>query len=330
MSRPLPLPPRGRPVLVLAPMQDVTDLPFWRVIHRYGGPDLYYTEYFRTHRDSKPERHIVRAVRENPTGRPVIAQMIGQDIAALVRTAGALQRLPVAGIDLNLGCPAPIVCRKNAGGALLRDLGRVDAILAALRQEVGTALTVKSRVGFDSPGEFPGILDVVLGHGIDALTVHGRTVREGYGPVVHRDRIAEACARAACPVFANGSVVDAVSAKSMVAETGARGLMIGRAAVRNPWVFAQIRAAFEGRAGPRPAPRDIREYIGELYRETSPEGLAEGLRVSKLKKYLNFILPGVGGNDELLRAVRRAATERELFRLCDGALDSDAPAAGWS
>src|SRR5437764_392262 len=108
--------PPNRPILILAPMQDVTDLPFWRVMHHYGGADLYYTEYFRVHRDSKPERHILQAVDGNPTGKPVIAQMIGEDIPSLVRTAEALQRRPILGIDLNLGCPAPLVCKKNAGG----------------------------------------------------------------------------------------------------------------------------------------------------------------------------------------------------------------------
>ena len=79
--------PENRPLLILAPMQDITDLPFWRVMAHYGGPDVYYTEYFRVHRDSRPEKYILRSIEENPTGKPVIAQMIGQDIAALRRTA---------------------------------------------------------------------------------------------------------------------------------------------------------------------------------------------------------------------------------------------------
>src|ERR1017187_5347224 len=102
------------PLLALAPMQDVTDLAFWRVMARHGGADLYWTEYFRVHADSRPEKYILDSITQNPTGRPVIAQMIGSDIRALVRTARALQRYPVAAIDLNLGCPAPIVCRKGA------------------------------------------------------------------------------------------------------------------------------------------------------------------------------------------------------------------------
>ena len=112
--------PPARPALVLAPMQDVTDLAFMRVMARYGGPDVFWTEYFRVHGDSRPEKWILKSITENSTGRPVVAQLIGNDIPALVRTAKLLQKFPVAAIDLNLGCPAPIVYRKCAGGGLLR------------------------------------------------------------------------------------------------------------------------------------------------------------------------------------------------------------------
>src|SRR5437773_487173 len=124
------------PVLALAPMQDVTDLPFWRLMTRYGGADLYFTEYFRVHPDSRLNKHILRSITENPTGRPAIAQMIGNDIPSLVRSARELLRHPVAAIDLNLGCPAPIVYKKCAGGGLLRDLPLVDSILGALRDAI--------------------------------------------------------------------------------------------------------------------------------------------------------------------------------------------------
>ena len=113
---------QAEPILALAPMQAVTDLPFWTVLRAYGGPDVYYTEYFRVTADYHPEKRILASIIQNPTGQPAVAQMIGNDIPALVRTAQALQRYPVAAIDLNLGCPAPVVYRKCAGGGLLREL----------------------------------------------------------------------------------------------------------------------------------------------------------------------------------------------------------------
>jgi len=110
------------PVLALAPMQDVTDLPFWKLMTRYGGADLYYTEYFRVYPTSLLDRPILASITDNPTGRPVIAQMIGNDIPSLVRTAKELQQYPVAAIDLNLGCPAPVVYRKCAGQPRFRSI----------------------------------------------------------------------------------------------------------------------------------------------------------------------------------------------------------------
>ena len=164
------------PILALAPMQDVTDLPFWRLLAPYDGADAYFTEYFRVHATSNLDRHILRSITENPTGRPVIAQMIGNDIPALVRTAKLLQNYPVAAIDLNLGCPAPIVYRKCAGGGLLREPQKIDAILGALREAVTVPFTVKTRIGFDHPGEFEALLPLFARHPIDLLTVHARTV----------------------------------------------------------------------------------------------------------------------------------------------------------
>src|SRR6266516_3222054 len=142
---------RSSPILALAPMQDVTDLPFWRLMTAYGGAEVYFTEYFRVHATTNLEKYILKSVTENPKGRPVVAQMIGNDIPALVRTARELQEYPIAAVDLNLGCPAPVVYRKCAGGGLLREPERIDAILGALREAVTIPFTVKTRLGFESP-----------------------------------------------------------------------------------------------------------------------------------------------------------------------------------
>src|SRR5277367_2364173 len=88
------------PILALAPMQDVTDFPFWKLMAAYGGADVYFTEYFRVHSTSNLEKYILKSITENPTGRPVVAQMMGNDIPSLVRTARELQQYPIAAVDL--------------------------------------------------------------------------------------------------------------------------------------------------------------------------------------------------------------------------------------
>ena len=152
------------PFLALAPMQEVTDGAFWTLVHGYGGADVYWTEYFRVQALSTPDKWIVDSIRTNSTGRPVVAQLIGHDIPALVRTARALQQLPIAAIDLNLGCPAPIVYRKRAGGGLLREPAHIDAILGALRDAVHIPFTVKTRLGFVSAEEFDELLPIFARH----------------------------------------------------------------------------------------------------------------------------------------------------------------------
>jgi tRNA-dihydrouridine synthase B len=298
-------------------MQDVTDIAFMRVVATYGAPDYFFTEFFRVHAQSRPERHILRSIDENDTGRPVFAQLIGEDIPHMVRTAQELARHPVAGIDVNLGCPAPKVYKKNVGGGLLRDPERIGAILAALREAVPGLLTVKMRIGFEDSANFDRILDIVNENRIDLLTVHGRTVREMYRSEVHYDRIAHAVARSNCPVLANGNVTSAARADEIVRDTGAAGVMIGRHAIRNPWIFRQCRERFSGLPPARISLQNVREYVDRLYRATRVPEVPERAHVNKMKKYLNFVGQGVDPRGAFLHDMRRAESERELFGICD-------------
>lgn len=318
---------RSGPVLALAPMQDVTDWAFWRLMAAHGGADVYVTEYFRVTETSRLDRDILRSITENPTGRPAIAQMIGNDIPSLVRTARELQRYPVAAVDLNLGCPAPVVYRKCAGGGLLRDPERVDRILGALREAIAIPFTVKTRLGFDSPAGFEQLLPIFARHSIDLLTVHGRTVLEMYRGGVNYDFIAAAVRALPCPVIANGNIDSAGTASMVIGNTGARGLMVGRGAIRNPWIFDQIRAAFAGEEPRQPSGREVLAYVRALYESSSPDGVSEAQRVSKMKKYLNFLGAGVEPSGRFLHDIRRVETEADMFRVCAEHLDHDAPMA---
>lgn len=318
--------PHNRPALVLAPMQDVTDLPFMRVIARRGAPDWFVTEYFRVHPISKPEAHILRSIRENRTGVPIYAQLIGREPESLKRMIAVMENEPIAGIDLNLGCPAPIVCRKDAGGGLLRDPVALDDLLAMMRGAVKGRFTVKTRVGFSSPDEFPVLLDVFKHHNLDGLTVHGRTVAERYQTPVHTDVIRQAVETMPCPVIANGNAVDVETARNLLAQTGAAGVMIGRGAIRNPWIFAQLNAALAGRAVFQPTHRDLFDYITELYDELAAETETFDpiKHVQRMKRPLAYICQGIGdGGFEY--QIRRARTPEEFHEICRAHLDHQAP-----
>jgi tRNA-dihydrouridine synthase len=304
-------------------MQEVTDGAFWTLVHKYGGADVYWTEYFRVHSTSTPERKILDAIVHNTTGRPVVAQMIGNDVAELVRTAKILQRYPVAGIDLNLGCPAPIVYRKCAGGGLLREPERIDAILGALRDAVQIKFTVKTRLGFAAVEEFDRLLSIFAKHSLDALTVHARTVAQMYRLPVHYDRVRQAVESMPCPVIANGHVYSAAQAEDLLLRTGARGLMIGRGAIRSPWLFSQIRQQLNGEAPMQPTGRDVAAYIRALWDSQPCVDKPERVRCERMKKFLNYLGEGVPGS--FLHQIRRTQTAEEFHRICREFLDHDRP-----
>jgi len=304
-------------------MQDVTNLPFMRVMRQYGGPDYYVTEYFRVHADYSLEQKILRSITENETGRPVFAQLIGQDIQALVRVAKELQAYPIAGIDLNLGCPAPVVCRKDAGGGLLRKRDHMERIIASLRDAIDGKFTVKTRVGYDSHHEFEGLLEIFKRHAIDTLTIHGRTVSERYQTPIHTECIRLAAKQMDCPVMANGNVVDVHTGLGAIEKTGADGLMIGRGAIRNPWIFDQLRASFTGNTPHQPSRADLLGYIEHLYHEIASHAVDfdPGKHVNRMKKYMLYIVQGI--DEEFEHRIRRAATPEQFHKTCHDFLDSD-------
>ena len=246
---------------------------------------------------------FVESIEQNSTGRPVVAQMIGNDIPSLVRTAKELQQLPVAAIDLNLGCPAPIVYKKCAGGGLLREPQRIDSILGALRDAVSIKFTVKTRVGFASPDEFDALLPIFAKHSIDLLTVHARTVAQMYRLPVHYDLIRRAAETMKCPVCANGHVYSADQALDVLAQTKARGLMIGRGVIRSPWLFNQIRQRLRGETPTYPTGREVLDYVTALWESQASFDAPERSQVERMKKFMNYIGEGIAAASSCIKSV---------------------------
>jgi tRNA-dihydrouridine synthase len=138
-----------------------------------------------------------------------------------------------------------------------------------------------------------------------------------YRSDVHYDWIAHAVRRVHCPVLANGNVTSAARAGAVLAETGAAGVMMGRHAIRNPWIFRQSREQFNGQPVSRIRLSDVREYVERLYRATQTAEIPERYHVNKMKKYLNFVGQSVDAEGAFLHAMRRTQTEAELFAVCD-------------
>lgn len=305
------------PPTALAPMQDVTTLPFMRLIASYGAPNWFVTEYFRVHGHSTLEAHILASITENDTGRPVYAQLIGESLPDIRRTVEALTTYPIAGIDLNLGCPAPKVYKKQCGGGLLRNPAHVERIFALLREISPNKFTVKMRLGFEDTRNLDELLGLVAKYEVDLLSVHGRTVKGGYRSEVDYDLIRHAVASVPGPVLANGEISSVAKAQWVLEHTGCHGLMIGRHAIRNPWIFRQIREHFSGESVVRPTLGDVFGYVRDLYATLAVDGMDEVRHVARMKKFLNFVGQGVDPEGQFLYEMRRTRTEADLFTVCE-------------
>jgi tRNA-dihydrouridine synthase B len=308
----------GQPWTALAPMQDVTNLPFMQLLGKYGAPDLLFTEFFRVHGHSALDQPMIDSICQHGTDRPVFIQLIGESLPDLERTVAEIdaRQLPVAGIDLNMGCPAPKVYRKNVGGGLLREPAKIDQVLGCLRNAIDGRFTVKMRIGFDGDEHFEAILDLIEKHDVDLLSLHARTVKEAYRSEVHYEYIQRAAERLSCPVLANGNITSVAKGQWTLDETHCAGLMIGRSCIRNPWIFRQLREHFAGRPVFRPTLADVRTYIDDLF-EATAHGKRDALsHINYMKKFLNFVGLGVDTDGQFLHDMRRTKSKADLDVVC--------------
>ena len=172
---------------------------------------------------------------------------------------------------------------------------------------------------------FPRLLEIFRNAGIDGLTIHGRTVSERYQTPVHPDCVKLAVETMPCPVIANGNIVDVSTGLAFLKQSGAAGVMIGRGAIRNPWIFSQLRAVLEGNTPPAPTHRDLLDYVTELYDEIARETrkFLPNAHVQRMKKTLAYISHGLEGSFE--HDMRRAVTPDDFFRICTSHLDHETP-----
>lgn len=276
--------------VVLAPMAGVTDQPFRTLCKRFGAgmvvSEMLTSDSRLWHSRKSSQRMIHRSEAE-----PRSVQIAGSDPAMMAEAA----RLNVAKgaqiIDINMGCPAKKVCKKAAGSALLKDEVLVKAILTAVVGAVDVPVTLKIRTGW-SPDQRNGmtIARIAEDCGIQALAVHGRTRSCAFTGAVEYDTIAAIKKTVAIPVFANGDIDSAAKAKQILDYTGADGVMIGRAAQGQPWLFAQINHYLEtGQLLPAPSLHTIGELVHEhvtaLHRYY---GELQGLRIAR--KHLGWTL----------------------------------------
>lgn len=227
---------------LLAPMEGVTDAAFRAVMLALHEPQHLggsTTEFVRVVDHAVP-RHILReALGPVVSPIPVGIQLMGNDGAAVAATAARVEETEARFIDLNFGCPAKGTLSGCAGAALLKDPAAIERIVAAVRSAARRLpVCAKIRAGFDHARDVEVLARAVEAGGADLLTVHCRTRADGYSDAVDWTRIARAVAAVRIPVCGNGGVLVHADIARMRSETGCRFVMIGRAALANPWIFS--------------------------------------------------------------------------------------------
>ncbi|MEQ1505481.1 MAG: tRNA-dihydrouridine synthase [Myxococcota bacterium] len=298
--------------LVLAPMEGVTDVTFRRLIRAVGGCGLTVTEFIPGAALSGGHRIALRAAQFDPDERPVSIQVYGRDPDVLADAARYVQDLGADVVDLNMGCPSKKVCSRSGGSALLKEPDHARTIVRAIRAAVTIPFTVKMRAGWDpSHRNAPDVAAMCEDEGAEMIAVHWRTRTDGYGGERRLDTIAEVVQRVKVPVLANGDIVDEASALDTLAQTGAAGLMIGRGAIRDPWVFRRIDRAMRG---------EPPLVVDDAERERVLLGYFATLRacfdsdkgaLGRMKKIANHFCGGVTGGDVLRTLVLRSSTPDE-------------------
>jgi nifR3 family TIM-barrel protein len=301
---------RGRTLernLVLAPMAGVTSLPF-RLIARQAGAALVYTETVSAKGLASRGRKSWALVESSPREQPLAYQLFGRDAEVLGEATRMLAERGAEFIDLNLGCPVKKFIRNGAGAALLRDPPQAGRLVRAMRQALPEGvLSVKMRLGWDATSiTAPEVARIAEAEGCDFVSVHGRTRAQQYSGRVDRARIAEVVDAVRIPVLANGDVTDASDALGMLRATGAAGVMIGRGALANPWIFREIVERAEGRVVPPPTPAErarlVERHLAIMldYLQDAPS------TVHVLKKYLCAWVHGMAGAARFRERVNRA------------------------
>ncbi len=292
--------------LVLAPMAGVSNLPF-RLIAREAGAALAFTETVSAKGLVRGGAKTRRLLHSSPREAPVAFQLFGSEPEVFDGACRMLADEGAVWIDLNVGCPVKKFIRNQAGSALLRDLPRATRIIRAMRRAFPGTLSVKMRTGWDADSIVaPELARIAAAEGAELLSVHGRTRAQQYSGRASRDeirRVVEAVPDT--PVLANGDLTNAQEVFSMLAETGAAGVMIGRGAMGNPWIFEQTLSLAGGGRIRRPSRA---ERWATLERHVSlmdgiyPDAQTFG---AHLKKYVAAYSKGLPGS----AAFRQAALE---------------------
>ncbi|HLF32453.1 MAG TPA: tRNA dihydrouridine synthase DusB [Xanthomonadales bacterium] len=303
--------------LALAPMVGVTDR-YFRQLCRELGAGYVVTEMLAANPELRDTSTSIRRGDFAGEPAPFAVQIAGSEPEWMADAARYNVSRGAGIIDINMGCPAKKVCNKLAGSALLTDPDRVRAILVAVVTAVDVPVTLKLRTG-PEPANRNGVEIAQMAEqlGIAALSVHGRTRSDRFNGQAEYDTIRRICQAVRIPVFANGDITTPQQAAEILALTGAAGVMIGRAAQGNPWIFRQVRHYLDsGIELPPPAVEEVREVM-QRHLSQLHAAYGEGIGVRVARKHIGWYLEGRPGANRYRDQLMRCESAREQFALLD-------------
>ncbi len=251
---------------MLAPMQGLTNRALRAYFLEHVRPDVIFTEFMCVNSAPAGESLIaadLRDIASEQEGVPLVVQLVGHGREALVSAARVAQKAGAVHINLNMGCPYGRMGGGQTGGGMLRCPDDLADVIPALREAIGGSFSVKIRTGYDDPDQILSLLPLFESSGVDFLVLHPRTVVQKYDGVADHRVTAKVMRETRLPVIANGDIRNAGDGGRVLGETGAVGLMLGRGAIADPWLFQRLR----GRANPEPSREERRAELGRYLRE---------------------------------------------------------------
>ena len=276
---------------MLAPMQGLTNRALRRLFIEWVRPDVVFTEFLQVRPGAREGLSSVDCaeIADHPSSTALVVQLIGRDIDALVAAAKAAQTAGAIHININMGCPYGRMQRSSSGGALLKHPGQLQETLTAVRSVVGGSLSVKLRAGYDSTDEIFALLPLFEQSGIDFLVLHPRTVVQKYAGLADHAVTHRVVERTELPVIANGDINHAADGQRLLQNERLTGLMLGRGAIADPWLFERLRGKRTHDIPDTERSAEIRDYLLALCERYRGLFCGDQQVLYKLKEVTNFI-----------------------------------------
>lgn len=292
--------------LFLAPLAGYSDLAF-RLLCREYGASMCFSEMISSQGLVRQQQKTMQMIRTVPEERPVAFQLFGADPDIMGEAAAILSAGPIDMIDINMGCPVKKVIKTGAGAALMNKPALAEKIIRKVRRNSTVPVSVKIRSGWDRETvNATGFAKMAEDAGAGAVTIHGRTASQGFSGQVDRRIIARVKQAVSIPVIGNGDIHTYNDTLAMMSATGCDGVMIGRAALGNPWVFQ-----------PEGAPNSIRGRLGTVKRhlELISEYFPADRILAKIKNHIGRYLKGIPGGSTFRKRIYDAGSFQELREL---------------